>query len=180
MDRVMWENIETFGCEYLKISSENNDQKVESTILMMDEVPHKVMYTLYLENWVTRKVEMIVDQHQTLVLKSDGKGYWFNGKDEPIEALKGAIDVDISATPFSNSLPINRHNWELEQTRDFEMVYISIPSLELKKVKQRYTFLEHHQNDRLFQYESGAFQSRITVDQYGLIVDYPELFIRKY
>ncbi len=180
MLKVMWENIEAYGSEVLEMNKEATNVKVNSTILFMDQVPHKVSYTLHLEKWLTKELEIIVDLHQTLKLKSDGNGNWFNEHEERIEALEGAIDVDLSATPFSNSLPINRLQWERNQSRDFEMVYISIPSLEFKKVKQRYTFLEHTDTHSLFQYESGRFQSEIKVDEHGLIVDYPDLFKRRY
>lgn len=80
----------------------------------------------------------MVDEQNSLKLTSDGKGNWFENDGQVIDKLKGAIDIDISATPFSNSLPINRMNWVFNQEEHFEMVYISIPSLEVKKVPQSY------------------------------------------
>ncbi|QDP42072.1 hypothetical protein FN924_03085 [Radiobacillus deserti] len=47
---------------------------------------------------------MNVDKINSLELHTDG---------ESIDSLKGAIDIDISVTPFSNSLPINRINWSI-------------------------------------------------------------------
>ncbi|MGM7701971.1 putative glycolipid-binding domain-containing protein [Pseudalkalibacillus sp. Hm43] len=180
MLKVMWENVEAYGSEVLELNKEDTMVKVDSTILFMDEVPHQVSYSLHLENWVTRDLEIVVDSHHTLKLTSNGNGNWFKENGERIVALEGAIDVDLSATPFSNSLPVNRLEWKRNQSRDFEMVYVSIPSLVYKKVKQRYTYLEHTDTHRLFQYESGTFQTEIKVDEHGLIVDYPELFKRRY
>ena len=100
-----------------------------------------------------------------------------NGK--RLDALNGAVDIDISVTPFTNSLPINRHVWQLGQARDFEMVYIQVPSMAVRKVRQTYILLDSKEN-RTFEYRSGDFQSVITVDEYGLVTDYPELFARRY
>ncbi|MBG9456010.1 hypothetical protein ABE61_18705 [Lysinibacillus sphaericus] len=66
-------------------------------------------------NWFTKKLTIIVDEHNSLKLTSDGKGKWFENDGQVIDKLKGAIDIDISATPFSNSLPNNRMNWVLNR-----------------------------------------------------------------
>ncbi|MGP4079889.1 putative glycolipid-binding domain-containing protein [Pseudalkalibacillus sp. R45] len=180
MNTIIWENVEDFGCEYLQTKERGDELSVESTIISInDGKPLKVNYKLLLEQWKTKKATIEVGQ-TFLEVTSDGEGIWFDQYRRWIPELDGAIDIDISATPFSNSLPINRCDWKAGQLRDFEMVYVAIPSLELKKVHQRYTFVEQKSSVRIFRYESPTYQSLITVDKEGLVIEYPELFKRRY
>ena len=58
-----------------------------------------------------------------LHLESDGEGHWQeNGKDRP--DLHGCIDIDIQATPFTNTLPIRRLGLKTgESTGDPPVLY---------------------------------------------------------
>ena len=90
--------------------------------------------------------------------------------------LRGCEDIDIMATPFTNTLPIRRLSWQLDQARDLRMVYVSLPSLDAMPMSQRYTRLvDDASAQRRFRYhaiESG-FTADLTVDDDGLVLDYP-------
>src|SRR5690349_14221226 len=62
------------------------------------------------KNWETILCEIktqFVDGINYLSLQSDGKGNWvLNGS--AAQQFNGCIDIDISLTPFTNTLPINR------------------------------------------------------------------------
>jgi len=82
--------------------------------------------------WVTRKLRLEVEQEgkkRTLKLESDGKGTW-NSNSQALAHLIGAIDVDLSATPFTNTLPICRLKLKEKQTQEIQVVYVLIPKLE--------------------------------------------------
>ena len=176
---IMWEYRETFGCELLKLSMAEQAIHVDSTVITIGESgPIQINYQLELDlKWKIKHVH-IQSGGAMLHLISTGQGEWMDENGKRLDALSGAVDIDISATPFTNSLPINRHDWEVGQTRDFEMVYIQVPSMALQKAQQSYTLLESNEN-RHFQYRSGGFQSVITVDDCGLVHDYPQLFSRR-
>ena len=57
--------------------------------------------------------------------------------------FKGCIDIDISLTPFTNSLPINRLEWELNKPRQINVMFLDILSHEIIPVQQRYTKLSN-------------------------------------
>src|SRR5699024_11001536 len=108
--KVVWSNEEQFGSEYLELVSKGgNVTTAEGTIIFIDgDKPnaHNVNYTVELdEHWITKKLSIVVDKFSDLELIADGEGNWFNTVGEQIDELKGAIDIDISATPFSNSFP---------------------------------------------------------------------------
>ncbi|MEZ0482124.1 putative glycolipid-binding domain-containing protein [Planococcus sp. SSTMD024] len=179
--QMMWENDETAGCELAELSVENGEIRIDSTVLFLDEKgPVKTHYQLELdESWATKRLAIKSGDGHALELTSSGEGQWFGQDGQLLEELSGAIDIDISATPFSNSLPINRKSWHEGQTREFEMVYIAVPSLELRKMKQIYTCVTAS-HPRTFRYQSENFESLIEVDEDGFVIHYPGLFTRIY
>jgi len=179
---IVWENKEALGCEYLRLFFEKNTIHVESTVIYLEpSSPVQIDYQIDLDSsWRTKRLNIKNRRGEILHLTSTGEGEWFNQHGIRIDELNGAIDVDISATPFSNSLPINRFDWEPNQKREFEMVYIFIPALEIKKVKQTYTYIERKENTRVFNYQCLDFESSISVDEKGFVIDYPQLFTRRY
>ncbi|RLQ92804.1 putative glycolipid-binding domain-containing protein [Planomicrobium sp. Y74] len=182
LNEIIWENKETFGCEYLKIFSKENTIHVESSVIYLESgSPIQIDYQLELDSsWRTIKVKIQNRGGEGLLLTSLREGEWFDQQETRMDELDGAIDLDISATPFSNSLPINRYDWKVDQKREFEMVYVSVPSLEVQKVKQTYTYIEGNKKMRIFNYQCQGFESLISVDANGFVIDYPQLFVRRY
>lgn len=178
--KAVWNNEEQYGCEYLTLTKESDHVVIESTVIYVAEEPTRVHYQVDLDtNWKTRKVKLRVDNQFDLELHTDGKGNWYNRDGESLESLKGCIDIDISATPFSNSMPINRIEWTCNQKESFHMVYIAVPSLEYKKVPQSYQFLREEDGLRYFLYRCYDYETTISVDSNGLVVDYPGVFTRR-
>jgi hypothetical protein len=66
------------------------------------------------------------DQQQ--VLSADGKGRWFDAKGTHLAELDGCIDIDISATPFTNTLPIRRLQLKHGAAQVLRCVYTSSSS----------------------------------------------------
>lgn len=96
---------------------------VDSTVIRIDgNRPYKVNDSLVLgQDWTVKQLDLeIQNLKKSLHLLSDGKGRWFNEKGEEIYPLRGAADLDLSCTPFTNSLPINRLPWQRNDARDLE------------------------------------------------------------
>jgi uncharacterized protein len=112
-----------------------------------------------------------------LHLQAHGLGQWIDDRNQPLSEFDGCIDIDISATPFTNTLPVRRLSWQAGQSRDLEMLYIPFETLKPRRDRQRYTCL---QPSRLFRYEGllDGFTAEITIDEDGLVVDYAGLFQR--
>ena len=110
-----------------------------------------------------------------LLLQGDGKGNWtLNG--ERAEQFAGCIDVDLPLTPFTNTLPIRRLGLQPGATQEIKVVYLDMLERQLRPVRQRYTCVLAEQ----YHYENvpNDFEATITVDQHGLVIDYPALFVR--
>jgi hypothetical protein len=89
----------------------------------------------------------------------------------------GELDIDIAATPYTNTLPIRRLQLAEGERRPIEVVYISTPDLQVTRVEQAYTCIELN---REYRYEGifREFTANLRVDSDGLVIDYPTLFTR--
>lgn len=158
--------------EYIKIKSTIKGNKNDRSIV--------IRYSINLtKNWMVKSVNILSlnEKKQELYLESDLDGNWFNGQNEKLDHVKGCIDIDISASPFTNSLPINRLGDDLVEKKYLSMLYIDLDNWQVKKVEQAYTKLGD--GKYLYQGVSGNFKSEIQTDSDGLITEYPNLFIRE-
>jgi len=176
-----WSLIDGAGTEYLNVDFAADGTLASGVVVGEDEgVPYGLVYTVRTDaEWRTRAVEVV---HPTdgrcLRLQSDGAGRWSDPRTgEHLPLLDGCIDVDIAATPFTNTLPIRRHLWARGQRRTFDMAYVSVPGLLASKKAQRYTCIEEKRKF-LFETLPPDFQAELTVDEHGVVMDYPGLFRR--
>jgi hypothetical protein len=127
--------------------------------------------------WRTRLVR--VDDALTgsgLEVRSDGLGHWVAADGSALPGLDGAIDVDVSVTPFTNTLPIRRLRLDRGGSAEIVTAYVSVPRMSIEPDPQRYTRLEAN----LYRYESldSDFCRDVQVDEEGFVVEYPGLFSR--
>lgn len=87
-------------------------------------------------------------------------------------------DLDISCTPFTNTLPIRRLKLEIGESAEIQVLYVNCPQIQLEVLRQKYERLSELQY-RFTSLETD-FTAIITVDEDGFVTDYPELFERKY
>ena len=94
-----------------------------------------------------------------------------------ITRLCGAIDIDVTATPFTNTLPIRRLKLKKNQSQEIVVVYVKVPELEVSTQLQRYTCLIADKR-YCFEQVDYEFVEEIDVDENGLVLTYPGLFRR--
>jgi hypothetical protein len=110
-------------------------------------------------------------------LHSDGQGHWQHGDGRIIDELESCIDIDIWPTPFTNSFPIRREPLAVGERRRFHMAWISAPDLTFHPKPQAYTRLAN----QLYLFEDldgSGYTAELSVDQDGIVLDYPDLFRR--
>ncbi|KTG11654.1 hypothetical protein AUR64_00230 [Haloprofundus marisrubri] len=181
MHDVLWEPDDGVGLEHLRYDLE--PLSAESVVLgATDDERYRIRYALDCDaDGRVRSVSVdSFDSEKRLRLSADGEGRW-DDDGAPIPELDGCLDVDISATPFTNALPIRRLNLATGESATLSMVYVSVPSLTVSAVRQRYTCLDPADADGgRFRYESltSGFSAEIPVDSAGVVRDYPSLFRR--
>ncbi len=128
--------------------------------------------------WVTRRVRVeVLSAHGTSRLDLTARdGSWTLGDGTPLPELLGCFDVDVAATPLTNTLPIRRLGLRPGEHRDIAVAWVHVPSLTVQRVRQRY--LRNGSSGGLDHYtysdpEHGRY--RLSVDNHGLVVDYEGL-----
>lgn len=172
-----WAGCET-GLEHAEISPVDGGVELAGVVVGQNgTVRYGLTYRVRVDSaWRTRDVRLRTAAGRVLHLESNGQGVWrMNGAERP--DLQGCLDVDIQATPVTNTLPIRRLGLKADESLEIRLCYIAVPSLDVSPHDQRYTALEP---DRLYRFESldSDFTADLPVDQDGFVRDYPGLFRR--
>lgn len=177
---LLWTGREYHSMENCLVNTADTGSEINSVIVgTCEEIIYKVEYTIRTnQDWVTLFCD-VRSQHsdriEHILLESDGNGNWLmDGKEA--KQFKGCIDVDIPLTPFTNTLPINRLGLAPGAEQKIAVIYIDILGKQIRVVKQRYL----RRSDKIYHYENvpNDFEANIEVDDLGLVVDYPALFVR--
>ena len=179
---VVWQAEGGIGQEHLTVSDRDGVIIADGFVIAKPEmVPMRVRYQVLCDSsWVTRGVgittEIAHGSPTVIELRSDGKGAWTNSDGSPLSQLDGCIDVDISCTPFTNTLPIRRLGLQPGQSETIRVTYINVASLAVELWEQRYTGV----SEGVVRYESvtSGFARDLEVDDDGLVRNYPGLFTR--
>lgn len=106
-----------------------------------------------------------------LTLRRDASARWFD-PDGEIAELSGCLDIDIAATPLTNTYPIRRYAaMGVGESRTAPVAWVEVPSLRVERVEQTYTRIGRTEW-RYGDLQHGTFE--ITVDDDGLVVDYED------
>ena len=178
----MWAPWEGPGLEHLRLVTSDGGVVANGLVIGLEAGrPFRIGYEVRCdERWRVREVRVATPDSERPVLKllTDGEGQWKRGGGEPVPELEGSIDVDISATPFTNTLPIRR--LEPEESEELAVTYIRVPELLVGPERQRYGYLEAQADGGLYRFEAlpSGFTAELPVDAEGLVIDYPGLFRR--
>lgn len=115
-------------------------------------------------------------------LLSDGEGNWTGSDGRTVTYLKGCEYVDISETPFTNTLPIRRLDLAPGESAKIAVAYFDGAELQPWQEPQRYTCLKTGSEGGVYRFLSldGGFTADLPVDSDGLVLDYPGLFKRAF
>ncbi len=172
MRTFLWENLGG-GHERCVLAPDPQGFHIGGTALYVaDGTPVEVRYSILTDElWRTRVVGVHVqtaDATRRLALHADGEGSW-SVADEPQLDLFGALDVDLSFSPATNTLPIRRLALDIGGSTEVTAVMVDPLADELRRVSQRY---ERLAEDR-YRYTSGDFEVELTVDGEGWVTEYP-------
>jgi uncharacterized protein len=175
---LIWRRLDTPGTEYFDMRQSTEGWDLSGTVAVaLDGVPLLVQYTVVCElDWETRQVEVTTRSGETkrqLQLSVRDTSWSSGGRRLP--QLDRASDVDLGVTPSTNTLPIRRLQLKVGEHADLKVAWVRFPDLEVILSNQRYTRL----TEDTYRYESGSFQKDIEVDDAGLVVTYPDLFVRE-
>ena len=167
---ILWTGIEYHSMENCLLTVTDQGSEIISSIIgayanKLYKVAYRITTNRY---WETTFFE-ITAQLDDMVWSVNGR---------PGEKFNGCIDIDISLTPFTNTLPINRLNLSEKEEKQIDVLYVDVLAREIKPVQQKYRKLSKTD----YQYENvpNDFEALLSVDDLGLVVKYPGLFDRTY
>lgn len=127
------------------------------------------------QGWATRTAEVLAFSafgERRLRLRADGDRRWSRDGVRAPE-LDGCLDVDIAATPLTNTFPIRRlHALPVGAAVTVPVAWVDVPELTVDRVEQTYSRLGRT-NWEYTDPQHGPF--RLTVDEDGLVIDYEGL-----
>jgi hypothetical protein len=176
MATVLWQDVETGALDRCRLETGPDGLRLSGTVLTPEHgTPLEVRYLVEAgPDGLTRRVELELDGGATRrVLLADGAGHWrWEGGPELAE-VAGSLDVDLTVTPATNTLPIRRlAALQVGRAADLPMAWVQFPALEVLPSAQRY---ERLAADR-WRFATGDFQAELLVDPDGLVLDYGGLF----
>src|SRR5579864_228307 len=179
MREVRWASEEGEGIEHLAFDARSEGFHVESAVVgQRYGRSYGLFYTIDCDlQWRVTHASLRVAGGGELELHGDGAGHWRDGSGRTLGAIEGCIDIDIAATPFTNTLPIRRLQLAEGERKPIQVAYISTPDLEVTRVEQAYSCIELN---REYRYEGifRHFAANMKIDEDGLVLDYPTLFRR--
>jgi hypothetical protein len=176
MATVLWQEVETGALDRCRLEAGPSGLRLSGTVLTAEfGTPLDVRYLVEADrDGLTRRVELELDGGATRrVLLADGAGHWAWEGGPELAEVAGSLDVDLTVTPATNTLPIRRlADLEVGQAADLLMAWVQFPGLEVLASAQRYQRLAA---DR-WRFTTGEFQAELLVDPDGLVLDYGGLF----
>ena len=178
---ISWKGLnERISVENCHIIQDSAGITVKSNITgIHEEIAFHCSYQFLIgEDWQMKKFEvnlLMNAKHNTWQMEN-ASGKWLQEGNERSD-LTGCIDIDLTVTPFTNTLPINRLSMTVGDRREISVVYIDLLEQQIYRADQVYTRLS--EDTYLFEMPSIDFSARILIDEStGLVADYPALFTK--
>ena len=184
LHKVIWASQAQTGLEHFYLQGGEEGIVADGVVIGVEEgEAFRIRYQVHCGlNWRVRRVviQSLEEDEHTLRFVSDGQGRWTDRSGLHVPALDGCVDVDITATPFTNTLPIRRLGLVPGASAEIRVLYCILPQMYVRAEPQRYTCLEAGSDGGTYRFESlsDGFTAEIRVDADGLVEDYPGLFTR--
>jgi hypothetical protein len=174
----LWQWLQGTGLERCCLFAGPASWALQGTILTISEgEPAEVHYSVLCDSmWRTNEVELTLaraGRTRSLNIKAESLRWYVNGIED--ENLRGCVDIDLSWSPSTNTLPIRRLNLAVgERSGTLNAAWVRFPEMELQVLPQEYERL----SERSYRYSSGAgaFTAELEVDERGLVRTYEGLW----
>jgi uncharacterized protein len=161
------------GGEVCVLEPAGRGRRLRGTVLTHEaKRPIELRYSVTVDaGWATTDVEVLVsfaggDFHEPIEI-----GSLWSGKERPPE-YEDCVDVDLSFTPATNTLPIRRLGLRVGEEREIAVAWLVWPELRFERAVQRYARLRE---DR-YRYTQDDFEAELIVDKDGLVLEYEGLW----
>jgi hypothetical protein len=181
---VIWEWLDRPGLEHLRLTTEPTGIRAESLVVTaIDGVPLRLEYQLTCDcAWRFRAAELSLGHagaERDLRIECRDGTWELDGR--PRADLSPAVDIDIMATPFTNTLPVRRLAPWPDEAVEMTVAWVMLPTLKVRPVRQSYRRLAPGDPPSRLEYrnlESG-FTAALGLDADGLVTHYGGVWRRR-
>lgn len=174
---ILWRRIDSPGHEACRLFQLNDEWWLEGTaVFLSDQRPCRLSYNVACDSsWKTHRGSVtgwVDDVPVEFSIETHDQRWRLNGVEIP--ETHGCIDLDLNFSPSTNVLPIRRLNLEVGQHATVKAAWLRFPTFELEPLTQIYTRLDQFK----YRYASndGKFVRELTVNEVGLVTNYPGLW----
>jgi len=175
---IGWQRLDTAGVEYAEVESAPLRLEGQLVFSSLGD-PCAVSYRVDCDDAgiTTRAVVCLrragLVSERTIVRHPDGS---WTANDLALPELIGLLDVDLSVTPSTNTLPIRRLQLAIGQRADVTAAWVKFPSLDVVPLRQSY----RRSAAGCYEYEAHdlGFRAQMSVDDEGLVHTYGGLWTR--
>ena len=177
---LFWRRLDLEGLERLELTIGPDGVKARGTVLALEAGGFSLEHAWRLDpDW--RPVSLTLERwglrgRTRLTLERQGAGWRVDGQVRP--DLDGTEAPDISATPFCNTLPIQRLATAPGETLTLDVAYVDAAAMTVQRSRQRYL---RQGPDAVRYIDLGVatgFEADLRVDAEGLVLAYEGLFER--
>ena len=175
-----WRRLQGAGLEVLRLEASGDGVRARGEIIDAGSETFAASYDWQLDaSWRTRtlRLQLRGADIRDLTIERAGAAQWnVDGGTRP--DLLGCEEIDLSATPFCNTLALRRFGPPPGAAGEMTALYIGFPRLALSPSRQRYEQIGPNEFVYIDLGLYAGFRARITVDPDGLIKTYEGLFER--
>lgn len=169
---IVWRGLDPPGHEVCRLAG----QTLEGAAVLA-KPPSSLTYRVVCdEEWRTRSVAVTgwFESRSVEIFLTTAGGCWVC-KGDVLPALDGCLDIDLSFSPSTNTLPIRRLGLAVGESAMIAVAWLRFPSMTLEPLEQTYRRL----GKRRWQYSSDDFTAEVEVDRDGLVTRYEGLWVRE-
>lgn len=169
---MVWAGSKPAGVERCVVSRTASGWLLEGSLVRRFRAgPAAVNYLVETDpGWATKGVhveQVILGERRSLQIEVKESRWYVQGREDG--RLRGCADVDLGASPATNTLPIRRTRPGVGSRVELTAAWVRFPALAVEPLRQSY----ERKGERLYVYRSASgFRSEIEVDAFGLVRRY--------
>ena len=177
-NNIIWEGIHDESLENCNVLTNERGYETTSLVSLVEEdyvcnIEYHLTMNKKWESQTCKITNCHEEGNKTLELERLADNKWLiNGKEAG--EFDGFHGIDISITPFTNTLIINRKQLKEEESINLNIIYIEPLKMVYSPIEVVYTKL----TDREFEYQNltTGYNVVLDVNENGLVTNYPGYF----
>jgi len=173
---IVWSGIRTHSLDYCNVRGVTGGWRFNGMLIIKRKTnPIGAHYDILVDKrfktrrLIVEKTERGVESRKKIELRRDA--WLVDGKER--SDLSECTDVDIEASPVTNTLPIRRTRLKVGEEVNLSVLWMRFPTLEVMPLKQSYKRLTL----RKYLYRStSGFSAELKVNDFGLVTRYGDIW----